>query len=209
MDRIIDNKRYIWYSSLSSELKMFYQKLMFHFFYSMFFEYRGFNDWYNRLFDDKCNLRPEREIIICEVDYTIAAIAILKNSNEEKKLCTLRVAKRYRNCGIAHQLMEIAFEVLKTEKPMFTVHQRRLAQFKPLFDYYGFQPEQSKKNYYGLFNTELVYNGVLPEKHFLIERIKIWNVNQIYEDYLMSGIKGLNEYFDAWKKYGIGDSIYI
>ena len=29
MDRIIDNKRYIWYSSLSSELKMFYQKLMF------------------------------------------------------------------------------------------------------------------------------------------------------------------------------------
>ena len=71
------------------------------------------------------------------------------------------------------------------------------------------EADWGEKNYYGLFNTELVYNGVLPEKHFLIERIKIWNVNQIYEDYLMSGIKGLNEYFAAWKKYGIGDSIYI
>lgn len=202
MDRIVDNKRYIWYSSLSSELKKIYKKEIFHFFYQLIFEYRGFYEWYNNLFDKKCNLKPEREIIICEVDYTIAGVVILKGNSLETKICTLRVSNRYRNQGIAHQLMELSFEQLGTDHPMFTLHKNKLPQFKPIFDYYGFKVEQSQKHYYGLFNTELVYNGCLPKKIFLIDKIKIWDIERIYEDFLMSGLRSFEAYFEAWEKYG-------
>ena len=92
----------------------------------------------------------------------------MKKTPNEKKICTLRVKKYFQRQGIGRSLIEQGFEWLDNEKPLITVHKSRRNEFKPLFDFYGFHLEEMHKNYYQLFGTELVFNGMLPENNSII-----------------------------------------
>ena len=76
------------------------------------YEYNNFEEWFSQLFISDILLKNDREIIICECDYQLAGVAILKNDDIEKKICTLRVAKRFQKQGIGQHLMELSFEWL-------------------------------------------------------------------------------------------------
>lgn len=69
-----------------------------------------FSAWYSGLFTDDLRLKPEYEIVICEKEYEIAGVTILKSTKEEAKICTVYVAEQYRHNGLGRRLMELSIE---------------------------------------------------------------------------------------------------
>lgn len=158
------NRVYIRYSSFSTPEKSLYFYQIHGFLKRLSIEYPGFSKWYKGLFLENKELKRGREIIICEVNYHIAGVAILKLAEGEKKICTLRVTAPYQRQGIGRELMEMCFEWLQDDRPLITMHKSKQHEFAVLLDYYGFLLEQVQRNYYKIFSTELSYNGILPEK---------------------------------------------
>lgn len=164
-----------------------YYSLIFNFLIQLVLEYPGFSSWYNNLFNAQNELILGREILIAEINYQVAGVAILKNDGVEKKICTLRVGRKYRNQGIGHKLMESSFEWLDSEKPMITVRKSKYKYFDSMFNYYGFKLEQEAKRYYSFLSTELVFNGELPQKQILLNRIEILDISQLCKMMIDSG----------------------
>ena len=138
MEKMISGKRYLLYTSLSRELKKIYQYEIYKFLGRLVFEYQGFRIWYQELFVEEVELKFNREIIICEEQFRLAGVAIIKNDLQEKKICTLRVAQEYQHQGIGHNLIEMCMQRLHTDKPMITLHKSKLKQFEKLLNYYNF-----------------------------------------------------------------------
>lgn len=159
-------------------------------------EYRGFWNWYDKLFSSKFQLEKKREIIICQSDVQIVGIAILKKDIDEQKICTLRVAKEFQHRGIGKELMALSLEWLQNDKPLITVHKCKSHEFSALFNYYGFILEEKQVNYYHLFNTELVYNGSLPAKEFLLNAEEILDLENMVKWFVKSGKQNFNEFLD-------------
>jgi len=86
---------------------------------------------------------------------------------------------------------------LHTDKPMITLHKSKLSQFEKLLNYYNFELEQIQKHYYGIFSTELVFNGLLPEKEFIFNKIELMDIEKIYRTFVLSGKKSFEDYVDA------------
>lgn len=196
--RIIDNKLYFKYSELPPEQMSLYYTQIRKFVKKLVFEYTDFRKWFLKLFQNGAVLKEGREILLCECDYQLAGIAILKNDGNEKKICTLRVAKTFQRNGIGQNLMELSFEWLNEDKPLITIHDSKRQEFKKLFERYDFQLEEERKGYYRLFSTELVYNGVLPEKQFILNRIEVIDLQKEIEKYILSGKKDFNMFIERW-----------
>ena len=196
--RIIDNKLYFKYSELPPEQMSLYYTQIRKFVKKLVFEYTDFRKWFLKLFQNGAVLKEGREIILCECDYQLAGIAILKNDGNEKKICTLRVAKTFQRNGIGQNLMELSFEWLNEDKPLITIHDSKRQEFKKLFERYDFQLEEERKGYYRLFSTELVYNGVLPEKQFFFNRIEVVDLQEEIKRYILSGEKNFNMFIERW-----------
>lgn len=176
------------YSQLDTIEKYIYFNRIFNFLIYLVIEYPSFIDWYKKLFTINGNLENEREILICERNNEIAGIAILKKTKEEQKICTLRVKDKYQRNGIGKLLMEYSFEWLENDKPLITLHKSKQNQFATLFKYYDFKLEQKSWSYYNIFSTELAYNGVLPQKTFLL-----LDMGKILEEYIKLGYSNLDK----------------
>lgn len=135
---------------------------IFRFLWPLCFEYPRFALWYRELFGTNGKLSSNREIVICLHNICIIGVAILKKTNEEKKICTLRVDKKYQHNGIGKVLIEKSLEWLAIDKPLVTVQESKAFQFERLFKYYGFALEQQWPRYYSFWEIEQVYNGELP-----------------------------------------------
>lgn len=197
MKKMMNGKSYYLYTSLSQELKKIYKCEIYKFLCRLVFEYHGFQDWYQGLFTEKSELKYNREIIICEDQFRIIGVAIIKKDMQEKKICTLRVAREYRNQGIGHNLVEMCLQQLNTDKPMITLHKSKFNQFQKLLSYYDFKLEQTQKHYYSIFSTELVFNGLLPEKELIFNKIELMDMERLYRDVVINGRKNFEEYVDA------------
>lgn len=196
--KMIDNKLYFKYSELPPEQMSLYYTQIRKFVKKLVFEYTDFRKWFLELFQNGVVLKEGREILLCECDYQLAGIAILKNDGNEKKICTLRVAKTFQRNGIGQNLMELSFEWLNEDKPLITIHDSKRREFKKLFERYDFQLEEERKGYYRLFSTELVYNGILPEKQFLLNRIEVIDLQKEIKRYILSGEKDFNMFIERW-----------
>lgn len=201
MEKIINNQRYFLYSSLSQELKNIYYDEIYRFLKRLVFEYQGFYKWYQGLFTNARDLVFNREIIICEDCLALAGIAIIKKGCDEKKICTLRVAKEFQRQGIGYNLVEICFQQLNTDRPMITLHKSKLNQFEKLLDYYDFELAQTQRHYYNIFSTELVFNGTLPEKEVLYNDITIANMERLYRELANKGKIYFKEYYESYIYY--------
>lgn len=196
--KIIDNKFYINYSELSPDQRKLYYIQIKSFLKRLVYEYNGFKEWFSGLFISDFLLKSDREIIVCECDFQLAGIAILKKDNIEKKICTLRVAKMFQRQGIGQHLMELSFEWLGDEKPLITIHNSKKHEFNKLFKRYDFELEEKKWGYYRLFSTELVFNGLLPEKSFFLNRIEIVELEKEIKQFLLSGESDFRVFIDKW-----------
>ena len=119
--------------------------------------YPNFKYWfYSKVITDI--LEDKRRILLEIRNNEIAGIAIVKNTPEEKKLCTLRVTNKYQNKGIGLKLFERAFEELNTSKPFLTVSEEKYKEFEKIFKYYGFELTNRVKDYYRKGKSELFFN---------------------------------------------------
>lgn len=190
--------RYLKYSKLSPEEGIRVSTYIYLFTRFLNLEYPNFDNWYDSLFENRFQLKKEREIIICQVDKDIAGVAILKKSDSERKICTLRVDRHYRHNGIGRHLMEMSFEVLEDEKPLITMHTSKYSQFSSLLKRYNFELEQRQKHYYSIFSTELVFNGILPEKEIALNRIELVDFYSLIQDFLKTGSDNFEQYINVF-----------
>jgi predicted acetyltransferase len=119
--------------------------------------------WYSIKFSPGLN-DGLRNILFYAIDNEIAGTALIKNTVEEKKICTFIVKNQYRNNGIGKTLFGKCLEILNTDKPMITVPAERLNQFSKIFKYYDLKLEQVVENYYRSQSKEYVFNGNLDLK---------------------------------------------
>ena len=120
--------------------------------------YPAFSVWYNNLFTDDLYLKPEREIMICEKEYRIAGVTILKRTKEEAKICTMYVAKQYRHNGIGQMLMELSLEWLKNQKPVITLDRSKEPEFTGILNHFGFALQKRSCGLYRPGKVELIYS---------------------------------------------------
>lgn len=130
------------------------------------FEYPLHDVWFEGVVTELVsNRKRQREILfITNSDDEIIGVSILKNTNSEKKICTLRVAKKSQGKGIGTLLVNESCKLLGTNKPIITVSQSKHKEFISLFKKFHFNLERI---YYGKYNdmsVEYCYNGILlPE----------------------------------------------
>ncbi|RDU74583.1 GNAT family N-acetyltransferase [Helicobacter anseris] len=103
-------------------------------------------------------LRKEKQILTIKDEKNLKGVAIVKNTPEEKKICTLRVIEKYQNRGIGIKLFEKSFEALQTRTPLLSVSEEKYPDFKKIFDYYGFKLTSIKKDYYRIGIQEYFFN---------------------------------------------------
>lgn len=136
------------------------------------FEYPNFHNWYY----DKVVpglFSRERKLLVYCVDDKISGVVILKDSGEEKKICTIRVHPAFRRQGIGKKMIEESFELLDTAHPVISVSSERIHQFRKILQYFGFKLEGKYSNFYMPEVTEYVFNGdlVSSEQFRLIDNI--------------------------------------
>ncbi|MGE5409870.1 MAG: GNAT family N-acetyltransferase, partial [Clostridiales bacterium] len=100
--------------------------------YTLNAEYSNFYSWYYQkvlpgIFDGT------RTILLKLHQNNLAGISILKESLNEKKICTLRVSHNFRRTGIGKELLNQSFEELQTATPLITVSSKHLDEFRHLF----------------------------------------------------------------------------
>ena len=101
-----------------------------------------------------------REILICTIDKNIAGILILKNTQEEKKICTIYITEKFKNLGVAQKLLKKAFNILGTNTPLFSVSESKFEEFKNIIFKLGWTRTQTLPvGFYNEEYQEFVYNG--------------------------------------------------
>lgn len=179
---------FVFYNELLSFEREFYYKKVYFFVSQLKEEYPHFDEWFNNLFENPLFLKKDREIICCRYQNDIVGIAILKKTEEERKICTLRVDEKFQRLSIGKSLMELSFEWLENEKPLITVHKTKQHEFEKLFRYFDFRLEDRKWCYYRMFSTELSYNGELPSKSILLNQIELADIREVIDEFMKKGI---------------------
>lgn len=124
-------------------------------------DYPDFLNWY------KTKVMPnlstgQRQIYIANPSNeqgSIAGIMILKNTLQEKKICTLYVPENYRIQHIGTKFFSQAITALNTEKPLITISNKHIREFKPLLQKFGFDLYGVYPRYYQNTTIEYAYNG--------------------------------------------------
>ena len=123
-------------------------------------------------------MKKERMYIVAQDDDdTLAGCVLIKKTEEEKKICTLFVAPKFRRQGLGKQLIEQTLKELG-DHPLITVSGRNLPQLSNLLEQCGFHLSAAKKGVYNPEDTEYYFNdtkadavkdGLIP---VLMKRIK-------------------------------------
>ena len=133
-------------------------------------EYPDFATWYwNKVVPE---LKTSKRIIkCCYLGQKIAGIIILKDTVDEKKICTLRVFDEFQRRGIGEKLLNCAKFSLHCEKPLVTVPQVHFQEYKELFAKAGFIVYKVYSDYYKHGSKEYAYNGFLVADSKKVVRI--------------------------------------
>ena len=93
----------------------------------------------------------------------IAGFAIIKNTIDEKKICSFRISKPYRGEGLGRILMKNCMQELHTNAPLMTMPENCRDEFEKLLDEFHFKLTQILSDYYTKGVTEYVFNGHLKK----------------------------------------------
>lgn len=135
--------------------------------------YPDFYKWYhNKVLKELKQKNGRREILLSistvkleseEVNTKkiISGIVVLKNYENEKKICTFRVIPDFYRTGLSSLLMDESMKFLKTKTPLITISENRVELFENILARYEFKLSQKLPDYYKKGLTEFVYNGKL------------------------------------------------
>ena len=124
--------------------------------------YPQFTSWFWAKVVPGCR-DQSRRIIQAHAGERLAALAILKRSPFERKVCTLWVARFARGCGFGQRLLSDSLEWLESDTPLITVCQERLHELQPLLGKFSFRLEQAAQSLYRPGRFEYVFNGVVSQ----------------------------------------------
>lgn len=99
-----------------------------------------------------------RYLLQMERDGVLVGIGIAKNEEDERKICTVRVAPSYAGRGMGVRLFDGLLKWLDDDRPHLTVTQGKLPAFERIFDYYGFAVTSAQQGRYVPHAVELGYN---------------------------------------------------
>lgn len=102
-----------------------------------------------------------RQLLIKWSSQKIAAISIIKNNTLEKKICCLRVMSDYINSGVGVRIFVDSMKKLEEEKPLLSVNENNLPQFKRIFNYFGYKQYSIYPSLYKTGISEISFNGLL------------------------------------------------
>jgi hypothetical protein len=122
--------------------------------------YPDFGGWYSRKVVNGL-VNGSRSFIIELRDGKMAGVAILKDTLNEKKICTISVADEFKAKGLGYRLFEKSMRVLDTDKPLASVSESRLAEFEKIFQYLGYEYSAEYRGLYLPQKSEFSFNGVL------------------------------------------------
>lgn len=100
-------------------------------------------------------LNGKGETLFSMDGFMLKGVIILKNTEQEKKICTLMVDQIYRNQKIGSELLESSFSYLGTDKPTITIPEFKIDQFKYFIDTYNWKNTGIIKDY---LSNELIFN---------------------------------------------------
>lgn len=120
--------------------------------------YPNYKSWYEKTFLEGLK-KGEREIIIAQDGEKIVGCALIKNTSDEKKLCTLFVHPNFRRQGIGEQLLKISIQKLG-QNPLISVSQENTPLVNGLFRKFNFHLSAIKKGCYQPESTEYFFNDV-------------------------------------------------
>lgn len=122
--------------------------------------YPNFADWY---FNTVVNglVDGSRSFIIEFRDGKFAGVAILKDTEYEKKICTLNISDEFKSKGLGYKLFEKSMRLLNTDKPLASVSEDRLSEFEKIFDKLGYQYSAEYNGLYLPNKSEFSFNGLL------------------------------------------------
>ena len=102
--------------------------------------------------------KAERLYIVARTEEkALAGFALIKNTPDEKKICTLFIKPEFRKRGIGKRLILQALAELG-EHPLITVSGKNLSQLQPLLKHAGFHLSAVRKGVYKPDETEYYFN---------------------------------------------------
>lgn len=102
-------------------------------------------------------LSGNRELVFVREGNRSAGLAILKNSHDEKKICTLIISKKFQKAGIGSLLLDHCIQALGSQQQMITVTDRREGTLGPLLKTRKFNQTEMLTNYYKRNSVEYVF----------------------------------------------------
>lgn len=135
----------------------------------LIYEYPCHHIWFEGVVSElRDNQKNEREILFVVNDKDkIIGVSILKKTEFEKKICTLRVANEYQKRGLGTMLVKESCRLLETDTPIISVSQTRINEFIRLFKRFGFVLEKVYCGKYRPMINEYCYNGILMPESIL------------------------------------------
>lgn len=108
--------------------------------------YPDFHAWLNFTFVSQLN-SGKRNVLIVKENGKIAGISLLKNTEEEQKICTFFVAPPFQGKGYGKALMEKSLSLLKAPTKI-TVCEERWGEMRQFLGMYNFQLYAEVSGYY-------------------------------------------------------------
>lgn len=154
-----------------------------HFLYDLNCDYPFFEEWLEHVF--VMTSTDERSIIICESDegIDIYGVCIIKKNKNEKKICTLRVAKEMQRQGIGTHMVSMAIVLLDDEYPLITVPEKHIEPFKRFLSFFNFKIRNKVKSVYNEDTYEYYFNKPYIHENALI------SIKPQYADKILCGSK--------------------
>lgn len=148
--------------------------------------YPFFSKWLERVFIELRNSNKRKLLLAVEGDLlTIVGIAILKNSEEEKKICTLRVSRDYQRRGIGTALLKRAIQELDDPLPLITVSDAQINAFKPFLEKHEFVLKNKVMSLYRIGHEEYFFNKKYEHTTALI------SIKPVYASAIACGHKSI------------------
>jgi hypothetical protein len=122
-------------------------------------EYPNFKDWYFKKVIP--GIGHGRSIILKKYKNEIVGLSILKNTHNEKKICTFRIGDKFQRLGIGSEMLKESCGILETVSPLITVSERRIDEFSSILSKNNFKLEHIYQNYYKDNQKEYSFNGDL------------------------------------------------
>jgi len=122
--------------------------------------YPGFDHWLSAKVGSGLD-NGSRRVLVYRQRSRILGIAIAKRTPSERKLCTLWVDQGARGQRAGAALGSALFRWLNTDKPLFTVPEERLTEFRGLLNGWGFGQPNGIEGLYRDGKIEYVFNGAI------------------------------------------------